>query len=167
MHNSMNDLSTGLESIDSSTTVAKATNNGKHWSEKDRNTLIELLQDGLKVSDISLLLNRSEGAISRVAAKLGYGTSEITGVKTLTANIERRDRTEKETNTNSQESVMSESLSNKSDDSLSNSELVQANNGLEVNTIVIDMFQENNIVITPKIVYELSTHIIQTQGVQV
>lgn len=136
----------------------------RHWTAEERETLGNLVADGVKIIDIQKKITRTIGAISLRANKLDYGTESIKGDKTLYSGVHRRNRRkqtgETQTTANSLEPVASESLDNNSDVSLANPILTP----LEVNTKVVEIFSSNNIEFDPDIACLLSKHIINTQG---
>jgi hypothetical protein len=136
----------------------------KHWTAEERVTLKGLVGNGVAISTIMGSLSRSEGAIMRESLDLGYGTKEVNGVKVLNHNLQRRDRSatagkNKATSNSLKPAITDVLIDNVS--SISNFSLTV----MEANNKIVDMLKNNDLVVTPEIIFTLTTHIINTQGI--
>ncbi|WP_415398499.1 hypothetical protein [Sulfurimonas sp. CS5] len=153
----------------------------KHWTAEERNTLKDLLTNGVELSTLHVALpHRTALAISREATKLNFCTKSVNGVKVLYDDIKRRNRVAKLTKseakkkneeveadgiittTNSDAPATVESLKNKSTVIVAIHDLISNVTGLNANTTAVKMLQDYNLEVEPRIVFELSQHILQS-----
>ena len=159
-----------------------------HWTNEDNERFVSSLIDGVEIQSLVTLFSRSEKAISRKATDFDFRTKTVNGVKVLKAGIIRRNRRTRaeinatealaqaeeislatvtivdasRTTTNSSIPTTSESLEHLSDAIIAEFTSKYSDISLEVNTKVLTMLQDNDIVINPEVVYQLSKHILNT-----
>jgi len=120
---------------------------GKPWTDSEYETLRDQLSEGVVVSSITGLDSRTLGAIAKKAGQFGYGTKDVNGEIVLYSGIKRR--------------TAITTSSNKEADYIPSIEI----NAVDVNAKVVEVLQDNNIFINPKIVYDLSILVMEVQGV--
>jgi hypothetical protein len=120
---------------------------------------------------MALFPNRSEGAIKLKAKGFAFGvkTSNEDGVTRFYANIKSRVRhanaltdIDENNSTNSIEVVQpSVTVPSNSIDNLEPAARIVTYDGLSANTLVVRMLTEYNLRINPRIIYQLSLHILK------
>lgn len=135
--------------------------NKPRWADEEHKYLCSSLYDGVELKNISYALpNRTENAIIRRVLNLGYRSETVDGNKMFYRGVKHRNRKMDDTVEVTLNTASTDAIHNVSNSILSENH----SNATNKNAIylALKILDDNSLKIEPKIVFELSAHILSS-----
>lgn len=133
----------------------------RKWTDKEDIFLSSLLHDGVELNDIAYkMTNRTYSAIRKRAFSLNYRSKTVDGITKFYKGVKHRSKKSDEIVEVSLQTLPTNSITNISEGILSKNSLNTTNK--DAICLAMKILDDNGLKIEPKIVYELSTHILST-----